>query len=215
MHAAGTHGRDVLPERITAYIGGKVTVDRDDDFGIPLQHLLDRDGSEPAFGFTGDIARTEEFNGLDIDRAAEPGFQAARPAGIIDARALAFGNPVDARLDLQQRVFRIGGMGLGVALRQLAEQAIGRSRRIEAAVEQRIRNPGLLLHPRGERDKSRRGRADVKDEVRLERQHGFEIGGVAAAGETADLGAGADIRQHERAFFRPVGARPAEQQFRR
>ena len=100
-------------------------------------------------------------------------------------------------------------------MHQLAELAIGRRDRIEPAIQQRVGNAGLLLHARRERHEGRRGRADVEDQVGLERQHDFEIGGVAAAGDAADLGPGADIRQHVDAFFRPVGARPAEQQIGR
>ena len=39
----------------------------------------------------------------------------------------------------------------------------------------------------GKRDEGRIGRADVEDEIGLERQHDFEIGGVAAPGDAADL----------------------------
>ena len=41
------------------------------------QHLLDRDDRESALALAGDIARAQIFDGLDIYRAAEPGFQPA------------------------------------------------------------------------------------------------------------------------------------------
>src|SRR5215472_10826879 len=42
-----------------------------------------------------------------------------------------------------------------------------------------------------------------------------EIGGVAAPGDAAYLGPAADVGQQELAFLRPVGARPADEQFGR
>ena len=54
--------------------------------GIPDQHLLDRDRGQPAADAAGGVAR-HELDGLDIDRAAEPGLQPARAARVIDARA--------------------------------------------------------------------------------------------------------------------------------
>ena len=40
----------------------------------------------------------------------------------------------------------------------------------------------------------------------------FQVGGIAAPGDAADLRPCADVRQHIGALFRPVGARPADQQ---
>ena len=101
------------------------------------------------------------------------------------------------------------------AVDQGAERAVGRGGGLEAAVEQRIRNAGLLLDPVGERNISRADVADVQDEIGLERQHGLQIGGVAAPGDASHLGAAADLRQQEFALRRPIGARPAQQQLGR
>src|SRR5215471_977963 len=88
VHAARAYRGNFLPERIVTHIGSKIAVDGDDDIGIPQQHLLDRDNCEPALALARDIARAKIFDGLDIDRAAEPGLEPARPAGIVDARTL-------------------------------------------------------------------------------------------------------------------------------
>ena len=89
MHPPGAHRRDLRPHRIAAHARGEIAVDGDDDIGIPQQHLLDRDDREPALALGRDIARAEKLDGLDVDRAAEPGLQPARPARVVDARPLA------------------------------------------------------------------------------------------------------------------------------
>ena len=106
---------------------------------------------------------------------------------------------------VRDRLLGIAGehLGLLAAADQLAEQAVGCRRGLEAAVEQRIGNAGLLLHPVGERHVGVGHVADVEDEIRLEREHGLDIGGVAAAGDPADLRAVADIGQQELPFLAP------------
>ena len=54
---------------------------------------------EPALALGRDVARAEEFDGLDVDRAAEPGFEPARTARVIDARAAVRRNRVDPLAD--------------------------------------------------------------------------------------------------------------------
>ena len=82
--------------------------------------------ASPPLVLARDIARAEKFDGLDIDGAAEPGLEPVRSARVVDARALAFRNPVDARRIFSKRILGIGRKRLGVAPGQLAEQAIGR-----------------------------------------------------------------------------------------
>ena len=101
------------------------------------------------------------------------------------------------------------------AVDQGAERAVGRGGGLEAAVEQRIRYAGLLLHPVGERHIGRADVANVQNEIGLERQHGLQIGGIAAPGDASNLRPAADLRQQELALRRPIGARPAQQQLRR
>ena len=92
MHPARTDRGDRRPDRIVAHVRREIAVDGDDHIGIPQQHLLDRDVGEPALAFGRDVLRAEEFDGLDIDRAAEPGLEPARPARVIDARPPALRN---------------------------------------------------------------------------------------------------------------------------
>ena len=94
MHAARSDGSNRRPGRIVVDLCGEVSVDGDDDVGIPHQHLLDRDVGEAAAGCAGDVPR-QEFDGLDRDRAAQSGLEAARSARKIDARPLLLGDAGD------------------------------------------------------------------------------------------------------------------------
>ena len=151
----------------------------------------------------GDVLR-QQLDRLDVDRAAEPGLQPARAARVVDARAPLGRDCADALRDRPHHVF--GGAREGLALLgpadQRAERTIGLRDAVEAAVEQRIGNAGLLLHAVGERDVGRADAADVEDEVGLEREHDLEIGGVAAPGDAADLRPAADVGQQELALLR-------------
>ena len=93
-------------------------------------------------------------------------------------------------LNRLQRVLGIVGelFGVGFAARERAQLAVGVGNGVEAAVEQRIGNAGLRLHALGQRHESGARRADVEDEIGLERDHRFQVGRVAAPGEAADLG---------------------------
>jgi len=125
-------------------------------------------------------------------------------------RRCAVGNRLERVIRVTCELF-----GLVLASNQLAELAIGLRGRIEAAVEQRVRNAGLLLHALRQRDEGAAGRADIEDQIRFERDHAFEVGCVAATRDAPDLRARTDICQHVHAFFGAVGARPAEQQIGR
>jgi hypothetical protein len=99
-----------------------------------------------------------------------------------------------------------------MTMREFAKLAIGCNHGIEATIEQRVGNAGLLLHAGRQRDEGRAGRAHIQDQVRFEREHDLEIGGVAAPGDRPNLRPAADVRQQEFAFLGTVGARPAEQE---
>ena len=144
----------------------------------------------------------------------EPGLQAARPAGVVYFRPL-FGR--DARnpsLDRGHRIFGVLPQALGAlaSVYQRAERSIGRHDRVEPAIEQSVWNPGLLLHPRCERDEGRRGRTGIEDQVGFERQYDLKVGRVAATSDAPDLRPCADVGQQVLALFRPIRARPTDQQ---
>ena len=80
------HRRQPTPERIAAHGRREVAVDRDDDLGIPGQHLLQRHRRQTAAPLAGDVAGADEFDALGVDRAREPGLEAARPARVVDPR---------------------------------------------------------------------------------------------------------------------------------
>src|SRR6185312_11911321 len=92
------------------------------------------------------------------------------------------------------------------------KQAVGCRDSFETPIEQREWNSSLLLHASGERGKGGRGRTDVNDEIGLERQHGFEVCGVAPARETADFRTFAYAGKQESAFLNPIRAWPAKQE---
>ena len=131
--------------------------------------------------------RAEPLDRFHVDGAAEAGLEPARPARVIDARP--FLRRRQAAGDGLDGLFRIARRGLaGIAASgQCADGAVGARDAVEASIEQRIRNAGLLLHAVGERDVGVVDDADVEDQVGLERQHHFEIGGIAAAGDAPDL----------------------------
>ena len=68
----------------------------------------------------------------------------------------------------------------------VAQQPQRRRRRLEAAVDQDVGDLGLLLHVVGERDVGVAHGAEVEDQVGLGLEHHLEVGGAAAAGETAE-----------------------------
>src|SRR5262249_24807521 len=109
MHAAGQHRLDRRPYRIAAHARGEGAVDRDDDGWTPEQHLLDRDDGKAALALARDIDRTEECDRLNIDRSAKAGLEAARAAGVIDARTAVVRDFVDPTLDHRDRGFGCAG----------------------------------------------------------------------------------------------------------
>ncbi len=216
MHAPGLHGFDRSPNRVAAHACSEVLIDGDDHVRIPEQHLLDGDDGEAATPLARDVASAEIFDGLDVDRAAEAGLKPAWATCVVDARPARLRYSRNALADGRHGFAGIAGefLRLGPPVRQFAELAIALRDRIEAPIEQRIGNAGLLLHARGQRNKGRIGRAGIQDQVGFEREYHFEIGSVAAAGDAPDLRARANLRQHVFALLWSVGARPPEQQVR-
>ena len=151
---------------------------------------------------------------LDIDRAGQRRLEAARTAGVIDAGTRLGRDGGDALRHNPQRRFRIRGQPgrLALAPDERAERAVRLRDPVEPAVEERVGDARLSLHPIGERHVGGGGRADVEDEVRLALQHLLEIGRAAAAGQAAELRPGADLGEEEGALFGTIGARPAEQE---
>src|SRR5262249_28899517 len=98
--------------------------------------------------------RAQEFDGLDIDRTGLAGFKPVRPAAVVDTWPLRVGYLVDAAFDSCDRVLGIlrKAFRLSLSVREHAELAISFRAGIETAVEQSVRNPGLLLHLIGERN---------------------------------------------------------------
>src|SRR6516162_9873222 len=216
MHPVRAHGGNRRPGRIARNIRREILVDGDDHIGIPQQHLLDRDVGEPAARAACDVLR-DELDRLHIDRAAEPGLEPARPAGVVDARPSVGRDRAHTLRDGFHRVFGVARKALALLAPpdQCAERAVAQRNALETAVEQCVGNARLLLHAVGERDVGRIHAADIEDEIGFEREHDFEIGGIAAPGDAAHFGPVADIGQEEFALLRPVGAWPADEQFGR
>src|SRR3954470_8322556 len=132
MHTPRAHCRDRGPGWIAQNVRGEILVDGDDDVRIPQQHLLDRDIGEAAARATGDVAR-DQFDRLYVDRAAEPGLEPARPAGVVDARPLLERNRVHALGDGLDGA--LGATGKGLALLapsdQRTECAVGKRNSVE------------------------------------------------------------------------------------
>src|SRR5262249_60038579 len=129
----------------------------------------------------------DELDRLHIDGAAEPGLEPARPAGVVDARPLAGWDRADTLSDRFHHVFGVARKALALLAPpdQCAESAVAQRNAFETAVEQRVGNARLLLHAVGERDVGRVHAADVQDEIGFEREHDFEIGGIAPPGDAA------------------------------
>src|SRR5262245_14832409 len=212
MYAPRAHSGDRRPGRIPEHRRGEILVDGDDDVRIPKKHLLEGDVCKAATRATGDVLR-EELDRLHVDRAAEAGLEPARPARVIDARTALRRDGADAPRDGLDRVFGVARKRLTLLATadQVTERAIGERNAVEAAVEQRVGDAGLLLHAVGERDIGRIDAADVENEIGLEREYDLEIGGVAAPGDATHFRPAADVGQEEFALLRPIGARPAEE----
>ncbi len=217
MDAAGLHGPHTGPGGIAAHAFREGEVDGDDHLRVPGEDLFERHLRQPAARLVGDVAGAEESERLDIDRAAEPRLEATRSAGVINRGSLLGSDPGDAAADRRHGRLAPGCERLGAfaAARQAAEDAIALGDRAETAIEQRIGDAGLALHPLGEFDIGAPRGARIDDQIGLELEHGFEIGAVAAPGDAADLGPVADARQQEFALLGPVGAGPAQQQIGR
>src|SRR5215813_12763568 len=139
MHAARAYGGDRRPGAVVVDVGSEVEIDGDDDVRVPEQDLLDRNVGKSAAGGARDVL-SEEFDRLDVDRAAETGLEPAWSARIVDARPALARKRSDAAGDGLDRIFGIAREGfcrLGPA-DQRANRAIRRCGAVEAAIEQRI-----------------------------------------------------------------------------
>src|ERR1700682_5037582 len=215
MHSIFAHRLDRSPGGVVSYRRGELLIDGDDYVWIPDQNLLNRNIGEAAGRFSCNIA-ADQFDGLDVDRAAEPGCEPLLPARVIDPRPLIRGNRLHAGQNRLERIFSVARKLLGIlgATDQLAERTVGLGNPGEAAIQQRIGNAGLLLYAVRERNEGGAGRSDVENEIGFEREYRFQIGGVAASGDAADFGPRANLGKHVGTLFRPIGARPSDQQIR-
>jgi hypothetical protein len=100
--------------------------------------------------------------------------------------------------------------GLGLPAGQFAELAIPLHNGVETAIEERIGNAGLLLHPVGEGDVGIVDGADIENEVGLEIEQHLEVRRVAAPGEAPDLGLVAGARTQQRTLRRLVAPSPSK-----
>src|SRR5262245_8638858 len=146
MYAARAHGGDRRPGRIAQDRRSKVLIDGDDDVRIPEEHLLDRDIREAAARAAGDVLR-EQLDRLHVNRAAEAGLEPARPACVVDARPALRRDGADAPRDGLDRVFGVSRERLTLLAPpdQVTERAKPERDAVEAAVEQRVGDSGLLL----------------------------------------------------------------------
>src|SRR5262249_31326733 len=124
---------------------------------------------------------------------------------------------VDTALDGRDGALGVEGevICLRLPVSKLADLAIERPDRAEPAVEQGVGNPGLLLHPRGERYVSVVDGADVEDQIRLELEQILEVCRVAAAGHPPNLGLVATAGAQNLALRGIVAAGPADEQIGR
>src|SRR5215831_5361320 len=144
MHAARAYGGDRRPGAVVVDVGSEVEIDGDDDVRVPEQDLLDRSVGKSAAGAARDVL-SEEFDRLDVDRAAKAGLEPAWSARIVDTRPALARDRGDAAGDGLDRIFGVARQRFR-RLRpsdQRPDRAIRRRRAIEAAIEQRIGNFGL------------------------------------------------------------------------
>ena len=148
----------------------------------------------------------------------EPASPVSRPRGpraVVDARPVARAAPCATRArDVVERRLRVSRASssprAGVA-DDLAERAHRLGDAVERAVEQQVRDAGLLLHAVGERDVGGLDRAVVDDQVRLRGEHDLDVGGVAAPGQASERGQVRVLRRDEGPLRRAKRRRPAEQ----
>ena len=170
-----------------------------------------------AVQFRRNVVRADELDRFGNHRTAEAGLQAALVAGVVDARLRAARHGGAALLDGRHRAFGIAReffRRLGAA-DELAQRAVGRHDLLEAAVEQRVGNAGLLLRGFGKRLEACVHRAGVDDEIGLERIDRLEVDSAAAAGEPRHLRPGRDFREQELAFRGAERLEPTDQEIGR
>ena len=166
----------------------------------------------------GDVAGADEFDRLTDHRAAKARLQPALVARVVDARAGIARHGSAALRDDGDRSLGVTRELLCVvaAAEKLTERAIGRADAVQVPVEQNIGDTTLLLNALGERREGSAHRADVDNEIGLERGQRVVIDAVAvAAGEPGYLGPRGDIREQEFARLRPNRFQPANQKIGR
>jgi ferredoxin len=90
-------------------------------------------------------------------------------------------------------------------------QAVAFGDGAETAIKQCVGNAGLRLYPVCGFGECSRCRTNIEDDVRLQLQQDFQIGGVASPGEPAKFRARSDLRIKINQFWAAIGARPAQQ----
>src|SRR5262249_28212995 len=95
-------------------------------------------------------------------------FQAIGTTREIDTRALIWRHPLQGGADFGKGGFYVCRLLLGAVpdVENVAQEAQRTRRSLEGAINQDVRNFGLLLHVVGERGVSIPNRAEVDDEVR-------------------------------------------------
>src|SRR5712675_1126079 len=90
MNVSGLHRLDLAPNRVGADRRMEAPVDGQDHVGLPDEDLLWRDIDDRARAgiFADDVPRADEIDDLAADRTGDGAFEAMRPAGDIDARAV-------------------------------------------------------------------------------------------------------------------------------
>ena len=103
-------------------------------------------------------------------------------------------------------------VGVALVAHQPSERAQRRRRRLDAPVEQRVRNASSAPAPAS---RARRGSAPVEPTSTIRSvfalQHDLHVRGVAAPGEPAELGQLRVALGEELRLVRPHGARPADE----
>ncbi len=160
-----------------------------------------------------DVDPAGALDALGVDRAAEPGLEPVGSARKVDARALVLGHGTQRGVEGGEGRLGIGGQRLAALghAERLADQAERVGRRLEAAVDEDVGDARLRLHAVREIGIGVAHRAEIEDEVGLQRQHALEVRLAAPPGQPAGLGQVAVRYGDIGPLLGPQRARPAEQ----